>query len=331
MLKRKYLAALLLTTAMLLTSACGGQNASTASKSASSMSAVPTEVTIAYQPSMGSANLIVLKQQGTLEKQFPHTRIQWKLLNSGSAVREAMIANQAQLGYMGVPPFLVGWDRGVNWKVLAATSKMDAWLVAREPRFKSLRDFKPGDKIAVVAPDSLQAINLRKAALAQLGNAHALDSNLVVMTPPDAEQALLTGQVAANMGAPPFQYREVAAGGHRLLRGYDIFGQVTTDEVVILQNFYAQYPDFARKLSQDLVEATTFLNSHHEEAAQYLARDQLGKATAAQYKTWLDQTGSEFETTPVGLLSFAQFMQSIGLISKVPGSEKELCVPAVAG
>ncbi len=194
--KRQRPLALLLILLVLFISACGN--------TASSGSNAPSSFTLVYQPGLGAVIFVILKEQKILDKQFPNTQFQWKIVNSGSAVREAIIANQGQLGILGLPPFLVGWDRGMDWKVLLATSRADSWLVAKNPRFKTLKDFGPNDKIGVVAPDAQQAIVLRKAALQQLGNAHALDRNLVAIGSADGEQALQTGQIAAQLSGSPF-------------------------------------------------------------------------------------------------------------------------------
>jgi NitT/TauT family transport system substrate-binding protein len=325
MIKRRPFLAFFLVVLILAASACGG----TASSSSSS---APASFTIAYQPGLGSVTLIILKLQKTLDKQFPQTNIQWKILNSGASVREAMIANQAQLGSLGLPPFLVGWDRGFNWKVLVSTSRADIWMVARDPRIRTLKDFTPSDKIAVVAPDSQQAILIRKAAQEQLGNAHALDRNLISLSSADGEQALRTGQIAAHFSGSPFQEREVADGGHIVLHSNDVFGLVGAGLITLAPNFYNQYPNFVKKLYQDILDATAFAKANHEQAAQYLAQDQGGGGgTAAQFKTLLDNPGFVFDTTPSGLIAYATFMQSIGLISKVPGSVRDLEVPILNG
>jgi NitT/TauT family transport system substrate-binding protein len=202
-------------------------------------------------------------------------------------------------------------------------------LVAREARLKTLKDFTPNDKIGVVAPDSLQAINLRKAAQTELGDAHALDKNLISIAPADAEQALLSGQIAANFASSPFQFREVAQGGHIVIHSYDTFGKVTSDEIVTPQSFYDQYPTFAKKLYADLVAATAFITSNRHQTAEYLSNDQVGKASSQQFETWLADPSFEFDTHPVGLASYATFMKSIGMISKVPASDKDLLLPTV--
>ncbi|MBV9616447.1 MAG: ABC transporter substrate-binding protein [Ktedonobacteraceae bacterium] len=325
--KRYWPLTLLLAILILFVSACGD------SANAGSASGAPSSFTIVYQPGLGAAIFISLKLQKTLDKQFPNTNFQWKVVNSGSAVREAVLSGQGQLGTLGIPPFLVGWDRGMDWKVLLATIRSDSWLVAMNPKFKSLKDFGPNDKIGVVAPDAQQAIQLRKAAQQQLGNAHALDRNLVAIGAADGEQALLSGQLAAQLSGSPFQDREVAAGGHIVLHTKDTFGPVGAGVIVLPQSFYNQYPSFSKKIYQDLEGSSAYVASHHEEVAQELAQDKVsgGGGTAAQFKKLLDDTSLVFDTTPSGLIAYASFMQSIGLISKVPSSVSDLELPTVVG
>jgi NitT/TauT family transport system substrate-binding protein len=325
MLKSRWWASLLLIVLFLFASACGN--------AAPNSSGAPSSFTIVYQPGLGAVTFITLKLQKTLDKQFPHTTFQWKIVDSGSAVREAILAGQGQLGTLGISPFLVGWDKGMDWKVLLATYHADTWLVAMNPRIKALKDFRPNDKIGVVAPDAQQAIDLRKSALDQLGNAHALDKNLVAIGSADGEQALLSGQLAANYAGPPFQESEVAAGGHIVVDTNAAFGRVGPGLVVLPQSFYNQYPAFSKAVYQDLRNASAYDASHYTQAAQYLAQDagSGGKASYALFKKLLDDTNLVFETTPSGLMAYARFMQSIGLISKAPDSVNDLELPTIIG
>jgi NitT/TauT family transport system substrate-binding protein len=313
---------------ILFVSACGS-----ATSPSSGSSDAPSSFTIVYQPGLGAVTFITLKLQKTLEKQFPHTTFGWKIVNSGSAVREAILSKQGDLGTLGISPFLVGWDRGMDWKVLLATSRGDTWLVAKDPRLKTLKDFGPNDKIGVVAPDAQQAIVLRKAAQQQLGNAHALDKNLVAISSADGEQALLAGQLAANFAGSPFQEQEVAAGGHIVLHSNQPFGPVGAGLIVLPESFYNQYPTFSKAVYRDLLDASGYVASHHDQAAQYLAADagSGGKGSEAQFKKLLDNTSLVFDTTPSGLIAYATFMQSIGLITKVPASVNDLELPTVRG
>jgi len=325
--KRHWPLTLLLAALVLVMSSCGNI------ASASSTPGAPASFTLVYQPGLGASIFVTLKLQKTLEKQYPHTIIKWDIVNSGAAVREAVLSGEGQLGSLGLPPFLVGWDKGMDWKVLIATSRSDSWLVALNPKFKSLKDFGPNDKIGVVAPDSQQAIVLRKAAQQQLGDAHALDKNMVAIGSADGEQALLSGQLAAQLSGDPFQDQEIAQGGHIIFHTKDIFGPVGAGLIVLPQSFYNQYPAFSKQVYQDLASASTFVASHPDQVAQYLAQDKAsgGGGTVAKFKKLIETTSLVYQKTPTGLLVYAKFMQSIGLISKVPNSVNDLELPTVIG
>ena len=77
--------------------------------------AAPGHVTIAYQPGIGYAPLIILKTQKTLEKQFPDTTFSWLVLSSGAAITNGVISGDIQVGAGGTGPLLVGWAQGVDW------------------------------------------------------------------------------------------------------------------------------------------------------------------------------------------------------------------------
>ena len=126
----------------------------------------PPTVTIAYQPGIGYSTLIIVKQLGVLEKRFPGTKFDWRVLTNGDAIRDGILAGQIQIGAGGNGPFLIGWDRGVGYKLIAPMNVMNLWMVARadEPNIKTLKDIPPNAKIGMPSPDAVQAIALRKAA-----------------------------------------------------------------------------------------------------------------------------------------------------------------------
>ena len=291
----------------------------------------PAEITIAYQPGLSYSNLIVMREQRSLEKQFPQTKITWAVLNSTAAVREGFIAGQIQIGAGSIPPFLTGWERGVGWKVLASLNQMSVWLVTRDKNARTLKDLKPDMKIGMPSVDSLQSLTLRKAALEQLGNAHTLDSAIVAIDHPSGLQALLVGQLAAHLSAPPFQYQEVQAGGHVMLRSFDVFGKHTFNSVYVNPKFADEHPQFVKAFYRDLLDATQFLKAHPREASEILAKDAGGKVPARDFEGWLRRPDVIFSTTPHGFLAMAKFMQSIGSLKNVPASMRDINYAATLG
>ncbi|MGH7714827.1 MAG: ABC transporter substrate-binding protein, partial [Vulcanimicrobiaceae bacterium] len=115
----------------------------------------PSSVAIAYQPGMGYAAFIVMQKVGLLAKQFPNTPLTWRELSNGDTIRDGVVSNTIQIGAVGTAPFLIGLDRGIPWKILCDCSNYDFWLVTMDPNIKTIKDLKPGDKIATPSPDAI--------------------------------------------------------------------------------------------------------------------------------------------------------------------------------
>ena len=293
--------------------------------------AAPASVTIAYLPGIGYANLIVMKEQGVLEKRFPQTKIEWKVLASGAAVRDAIIAGEVQIGCNAIGPFLIGWDRGVPYRLAGALSEMDLWMVARDPAIKTLRDIKPDMKIGMAGLDAMTAIVLRKAAADRFGNPSMFDGQIVAIDHPDGLVALQTGQLALHFTSPPFEFEEVAAGGHVVLRSSDVMGRSTFIAAFMTQKLYDDSPEFAQAFYAELLRATAFIKAHPAQTAAMLAHDAGGKTSAADFQRWIERPDVHFGTTPHGYLRYAKFMKSIGMISKEPPSMRDIEMPMLGG
>ena len=116
------LVAVVVGTALVAAGAVGGEKA-----------VAPGKLTIAYQPGLGYAPLILMKQLRVIEKRYPGTQVEWKVLASGTPITNGVIAGDIQIGAVGVGPMLVGWARGVNWKMIAPLNEGDLWLMAKDP------------------------------------------------------------------------------------------------------------------------------------------------------------------------------------------------------
>jgi NitT/TauT family transport system substrate-binding protein len=292
---------------------------------------LPAKMTIAYQPGLGYANLVILKQQKVLEKTFPKTTFEWKLLSNGATIRDEIIANQIQLGAAGISPFLIGWSKGANWKILSGLVSLDIWLMAKQPDIQSLKDIKPGMQIGLPGPDSIQALVLSKAAKDQLNNPNALKNNVLAIEHPLGLQSLMSGQIAAHLTTPPFQFQEADKGAHPILHSFDVFGQATSLGLFMAQSFYDKYPDFANWLYQQLVLSTNLIKQNPAEAAKLLSQEDKGKTKPEQYQKWLADKSIIYDTVPHGLMKYAEFMKTIEMVNKMPSEVKDLELPPLHG
>jgi NitT/TauT family transport system substrate-binding protein len=279
---------------------------------------------IAYQPGIGYAQLLIIKQEGWLEEDLPETEISWQQLSSGAAIRDGMLAGDINVGSGGVGPFLVGYDGGVDWKLLSALNEMDLWLMAMDPEYQSLNDFQDGGKIAMPAPDSIQAVILRRGAQEQLGDAKALDSNIVALGHPDGLQALLSGQIAGHLTSPPFQFQEQDQGAHRVLSSFDLFGPHTFNSVFVRQNYHDDNPEAMEALYSDIQRATELIQDDPDAAAEDLSAESEDETSPEDFKRFISEEGVTYTTEPRGFIEFAEFMQQSGLIKNVPESESDL-------
>ena len=315
------LAAALLAVAIAATAALG------ASKQAGGP---PDKLTIAYQPGIGYAPLIVIKKNRWIEKRYPGTRVEWKVLASGAAITDGVIKGDIHVGAGGVGPLLVGWNRGVNWKFLAPMNLGDLWLMAKDRNIRTIADLR-GKRIAMPSATSIQAMVLRKMAQVKLGDARALDRNIIAMDHPDAMQALLSGQIDAHLTSPPFQFQERAAGAHVVARSYKYFGDHSFLGVMVTQKFYDDHTNFSRNLYRDVNRAITLIKKYPGRVALTLSKDANGNPGPARFRVWLKNPALEYTTRPRGLVRFARFMNSIGVINKMPGSWRDLVFPPVHG
>ncbi len=290
------------------------------------LSAQPQRVLrIATQPGIGYGQLIIMQDLHTLEKRVPGLRVEWLKLTSGPVIRDAMLAGQVDVGSGGVAPFIIAWDRGVTWKIISTLNEMPLYLNTFRPEVKSVRDFRPTDKIAMPAVGSIQHVVLQMAAERDLGAATALDSLVVGMSHPDGMFALLSKrEITGHLTSPPYQYLELQTSGvHKVFDSYQIVGGPHTFNMVwAMDDFPTKHPDEYRALLRSLEETTAFLSEHQDEAARILAEAE--KTQVGFMRALLRNPEIKYTMTPHRLMQFSTFLKKIGTTKRVPASWKEL-------
>ncbi|MGE5575597.1 MAG: ABC transporter substrate-binding protein [Syntrophothermus sp.] len=281
------------------------------------------EIRIAGQFGLVYAPLMVAKEKKIFEKYGLEPV--WKEFGSGAAVREALISGDVDVGFMGIPPFLIGWDKGLPWKVALGFNVVPVGLVTYDPDIKSLKDLKPTDKIAVPSPGSVQDIILAMAAERQLGNPKAFEKQLVAMPHPDAAAALISKKgIAAHFTTPPYLFEELEQPGfHEILNHRQAFGKDFSFNVgVVAQRFHDSRPSAYTAMVKSINESMAIINQNPREVAQLLAPE-FGLPAEKLYK-YLTWPGMNFTSTPYGLMEFAVFMQKAGFTKKIPHSLDEI-------
>lgn len=294
-------------------------------------SRLPEQIAIAFQPSITYAPLMIVMHQESLEKQFPNISFDWQVLANKSKIQDKTFFNQLQVVAGNTDTFFIGRDNNINWKLLASLNHTDLWLVVNNSKIKSLKDFKPGMKIGVPSRDSIQAILLRIAAEKELGNSAALDKNIIEIPHTLGLQALKNHQIVGHFTTPPFQFKEVELGGRVILKSADILGKVSTANLFMKEDFYQQYPKFAKALYSAVSKAAKLLNEEPDQAAKVLENEGRSKISRKQFKKLITNEALQYSVVPKGVLKQAELMREVGILDKEVKSIDELILPTLQG
>ena len=320
---KKSIVILLLST--LILTACAGAGATSNSADAAAGSGEVTTLRIAQQFGLGYAAHTIADEFDLFEKYLPGLQVEWLQLGSGGAIREAFIAGEIDVAVMGIPPFLIGWDKGIPWKVASAMCVMPLSLQTYKDEINSLADLTADDKVAYPSPGSIQHILLSMAAEKQLGSPTALDDIGVAMAHPDAAAALINQKdITAHFTSPPYNFEELSNEGIKVVvDGTEAFGTEFTFLVAVAaEDLYEKNPKAYAAYVMGVAEAANYINQNPEEAAKILAPTfGLDEETTLKYLTW---PGMNYVTTPLGLMGFSDFMVDAGYIEKVPDSMADI-------
>jgi len=161
LLKSKKIIALCLILAVVVS--CGA-GCSQSAETAGDFSGV--KIRLAQQYGMQYAPAYVVQQLGLLEKYLPGAEVEWSNLGGGSSMSEALISNQLDVAFMGIPPMLIAWDKGADFKIASGICVPPSELMVSEKSgIASLSDLVYANgKVAVPSIGSIQHIMLAIAA-----------------------------------------------------------------------------------------------------------------------------------------------------------------------
>ena len=304
-----------------------------------------SEIKVAQQYGIGYLPLMIMEEQKLIEKNAKaagvDVKVGWAKFAGGNVMNDALLSNSLQFASGGVGPLITIWSRtkgNLDVKGVATLNSMPLLLNTRNPNVKSIKDFTEKDRIALPAVKvSAQAVTLQMAAEKAFGEGqHArLDPLTVSMSHPDGQTALLSGQseITAHFSAPPFQYQQLQKPGiHTVLNSNDVLGGPATFNLVwTTAKFTTENPKLYDAFVKALDEAIAIINRDKKAAAEAYLRISKDKDSVAEILAMLNDPQIIYTTTPLNVMTYANFMAKIGMIKVRPDSWKDLFFPNLHG
>ncbi|MBN2900143.1 MAG: ABC transporter substrate-binding protein [Clostridia bacterium] len=283
---------------------------------ASKDQATEKKIVIAEQFGLAYAPLQVMQAKGFLEASLPDYEIEWVKLGNTAAIREAILADALDVGFLGIPPFLIGYGNGMDWGIFTGLSSAPLGLVTSDPSITTLDDIRVTDRIALPQPGSIQHILLSMAAEQTFGQADYFDQQLVTMKHPDGMNALLSGgDVTLHFTSPPYLFEELAQPNlSQVIDGTSCFGGEFTFIVGMTTQTIKQDGMAFEALKGAVADAIAFMDDHPEETVAILS--DYYDYDEATLEAYVYERGINYSTEVLGLERFIEFMTTNGLLEK---------------
>lgn len=218
---------------------CGDDEKSEATPAAGGATA-PETITIAYQ-AIPNGDLVV-KHEGWLEKEFPNSKIEWKLFDSGGSVNEAVAAGSVDIGLAGSSPVSRGLSQPLPYQVPwihDVIGEAEALVVK-----SNIADLKALEGKKVATPLASTAHYSLLAALDDAG-VDAKKVDIIDAEPDDIYAAWKRGDIDGAYLWNPNLAKIASEGGKVLVTSKELAakGKTTYDLAVVTNDFAKEYPE----------------------------------------------------------------------------------------
>lgn len=302
------------------------------------------ELRLAQQFGIAYLPFLVMKKHGLVEKHAARNgldgvTVSWMQLGGGSAMNDALLSGNLDFAAAGIPVFLSLWNKQPkpDVRVAAGLNNIPVFLNTANPNLRSIRDLGDSDKIALPAVKvSLQALVLQMAAAKEWGpdQYSKLDRLTVSMKHPDAMIALMSGklEITSHFTAPPYMFQELENPKVRLLlSSTDVLGKHNFNVIYTTVKFREENPRLYKAFLAALDESMDLINADKRAATQTYIDLTNGKPEQAPLLNKIvADPRVEFTTVSNGLTKFAEFMRSVGTLSRDARSWRDFCFPEAA-
>ena len=227
----------------------------------------PSPLRIGFQKS--AVNLVVLKQQGVLEKRFAASKVNWIEFPAGPQLLEALAVGSLDFGLTGDAPPVFAQAAGKELVYVGAEPPKplsSAILVKNDSPLRTLADLK-GRKVALQKGSSAHYLTVRAIEKAAL---QWSEFTPIYLAPADARAAFEKGAVDAwAIWDPYYAATELDLKPRSLTSGT---GLSNNNSFYLASRSFAQsFPGVVSALLDELTRADAYVQSNRKESAQLIA------------------------------------------------------------
>jgi len=222
-----------------------------------------------------SAPLWVMNELDLMNKYLPNSRLELIINGSGSALNEAMIANQIDGVVIDLINFLIGISRNVPYRILTSMSYRCMSLQTNNPGIKNIYDVRSNHLIGLNSTTGTVALMLHLTAEKFFGSYDALNSQIVVINNDDISLAL-ANNVGISLAFTDSTTRilQNELGCPTILEDTDLFeGHLFTHYVVFNEEFHAKNKELINAFFLSLTEAVKLINSKDYRALEIVSKN----------------------------------------------------------
>jgi len=224
---------------------------------------------------------ILLTARGSIEDVIG-TDVQWKLFGTGPAIVDAFKRGEIDMAYIGLPPAIIGMDKGVKIKCVAGGHIEGTVIIGRDkykgfPESDGLRDILKqfcGLKIGVPGKGSIHDV-----IISEYLDRFNLKGEIVIVNFQWADQiidALHKGQLSAAAGTPALAVAlNRYAGGKILYPPSKLWPGNPSYGILVESSFLNEQRETIERFLVLHEEATAFFRNSPKEAAKIIA-DYIG-------------------------------------------------------
>lgn len=278
----------------------------------------------------------VVYEQKLIEKHaerlgIPAPKVTQAKLSSGPASNDALLAGSVDIAMGGITVLMTMWDKtkgSLNVRGVTALCESPIYLLTVDPRIKSVKDFREGDRIAVSAVKvTLQALFLNLAAAREWGweQRFKLDPLAVSMSHPLSVAALRSAnlEVKSYAAIVPYNYEVLAnKNARQLMTSYDVLGGAhSTGAMWATETWVKANPKTYQAVVAAFEEAMGLIAADREAVARTYVKWEKSTLPVAEVARILSNPDDiTFSATPRRSMAIAETMHKVGLLKSQPAA-----------